>query len=76
MRVLEKLFIGSNLIKSVEDLNPLTNLPLKDVVFRGNPFTLQNPTNYDHPQERDIKEYIPEIKKKIPSAEYIDGEEV
>ena len=76
MRVLEKLYIGSNLIKSIEELNSLTNLPLKDVLFRGNPFLLQSPNNYEHPQERDTKEYIPEIKKKIPSAEIIDGDEV
>lgn len=76
MRCLEKLYIGSNLIKSIEELNSLTNLPLKDVVFRGNPFLLQSPNNYEHPQERPTSEYIPEILKKIPTATCIDGEEL
>ena len=42
---LEKLYIGNNLISKIEELNNLSNLPeLKDVVFKGNPFTLENPS--------------------------------
>ena len=42
---LEKLYIGNNHISKIDELNNLANLPeLKDVVFKGNPFTLENPS--------------------------------
>jgi len=46
---------------------------LKDVVFKGNPFCLAD-GDIKKPVDKDPKEVIPEIKKRIPSVESIDGE--
>ena len=60
---LEKLYIGNNLISKIDELNNLANLPeLKDVVFKGNPFTLENPSLWNSkPQDRNPTELYPEI---------------
>lgn len=72
---LEKLYIGNNLISKIDELNNISNLPLRDVVFRGNPFTLENPTEYDTaPQDKKPEDLFPEIKKRLPSVEIIDGD--
>lgn len=46
---------------------------LKDVVFKGNPFCLVD-GDIKKPVDKDTKDIIPEIKKRIPSVEMIDGE--
>ena len=75
---LQKLYIGNNLISKPEELNNLTHLTeLKDVVFRGNPFTLVNPTLYDSkPQDKEMNEINALIKEKLPYVEIIDGNTV
>ena len=75
---LQKLYIGNNLIAKIDELNNLTSLTeLKDVVFKGNPFALENPTLYDSkPQDKNPDEIYPEIQKRIPSVEIIDGNTV
>lgn len=49
----------------------MTNLT--DVVFKGNPFTLQN-GDVKTAVDRDRSEVCQEIKKRIPSVIMIDGE--
>lgn len=49
----------------------LTNL--KDVVFKGNPFALVD-GNIAKPSDKDKSEIFPEIKKRIPSVQIIDGD--
>ena len=50
---------------------------LKDVVFKGNPFALVNPTLYDSkPSDKDPSEIYPEIQKRLPYVEIIDGNTV
>ena len=75
---LEKLHIGNNLIWKIDELNSLSNLPeLKDVVFKGNPFTLENPSLWNSkPQDRNPIELYPEIQKKLPNVQIIDGNTV
>ena len=75
---LEKLYIGNNLIAKIDELNNLTGLTeLKDVVFKGNPFALVNPTLYDSkPSDKDPSEIYPEIQKRLPYVEIIDGNTV
>lgn len=71
---LEVLYIGNNLISKIDELNYLTNLSnLKDVVFKGNPFCLVD-GNIQKPIDKEKNEYIPEIKKRIPSVFMVDGE--
>ena len=72
---LEKLYIGNNLISKIEELNNISNLPeLKDVVFKGNPFTLENPSLWNSkPQDRNPTELYPEILKRLPNVQIIDG---
>ncbi len=75
---LEKLYIGNNLISKIDELNNLANLPeLKDVVFKGNPFTLENPSLWNSkPQDRNPSELYPEIQKRLPNLQIIDGNTV
>jgi dynein light chain 1 len=75
---LEKLYIGNNLISKIDELNNLANLPeLKDVVFKGNPFTLENPSLWNSkPQDRNPQELYPEIQKRLPNIQIIDGNTV
>ena len=75
---LEKLYIGNNLISKIDELNNLANLPeLKDVVFKGNPFTLENPSLCNSkPQDRNPSELYPEIIKRLPNLQIIDGNTV
>ena len=75
---LEKLYIGNNLISKIAELNNLANLPeLKDVVFKGNPFTLENPSLWkSKPQDRKPTELDPEILKRLPNLQIIDGNTV
>ena len=75
---LEKLYIGNNLISKIDELNNLANLPeLRDVVFNGNPFTLENPTLWNSkPQDRNPTELYPEILKRLPNVQIIDGNTV
>ena len=56
----------------------LANLPeLKDVVFKGNPFTLENPSLWNSkPQDRNPSELYPEILKRLPNLQIIDGNTV
>ena len=46
---------------------------LKDVVFKGNPFALAD-GNISKPIDKEKSEIYPEIKKRIPSVQIIDGE--
>lgn len=65
------------MISKIDELNNISNLPLKDVVFKGNPFALENPTEYDtNPQEKKPEDLFPEIKKRLPFVEIIDGDTV
>ena len=75
---LEKLYIGNNLISKIDEINNLANLPeLKDVVFKGNPFALENPTLWNSkPQDRNPSELYPEIIKRLPNLQIIDGNTV
>ena len=74
---LEKLYIGNNLIQKIEELNVIAHLPLKEVVFRGNPFTLEVPSQYDSkPQDKERAVIADEIKKRLPSIEMLDGDPV
>ena len=75
---LEKLYIGNNLISKIDELNNLANLPeLKDVVFKGNPFTLETPSLWNSkPQDRNPTELYPEILKRLPNLQIIDGNTV
>lgn len=72
---LQKLYIGNNSISKIDELNNLSNLQeLTDVVFRGNPFALENPTLWDSkPQDRQPADLYPEIMKRLPKVEIIDG---
>ena len=56
----------------------MANLPeLKDVVFKGNPFTLENPSLWNSkPQDRNPTELYPEILKRLPNVQIIDGNTV
>lgn len=72
---MEVLYIGNNSIDKVDELNSISHLPLRDVVFRGNPFTLENPKLFDSkPQDKKKEEVIPEIKKRLPNVLMIDGD--
>ena len=46
------------------------------MVFKGNPFFLKEGiVNINtKPEDKDRKEIYPEIKKRIPSVQYIDGD--
>ena len=71
---LEVLYIGNNLIGSINELNVIANLDqLSHAVFKNNPFVLDggNPLK---PLEKPYSEVIPEIKKKIPTLITLDGE--
>ena len=72
---LKKLYIGNNSISKIDELNNLSNLTeLIDVVFRGNPFALENPSLMDtKPQDRQPDDLYPEIKKRLPYVQIIDG---
>ena len=73
---LEKFYISNNLIFKIDELNNLSNLPeLKDVAFRGNPFTLKNPSLWNtNPQDREPNDLYPEIIKRLPNIHIIDGD--
>lgn len=74
---LEVLYIGCNDICKLSDLDVIANLPLKDVVFQGNPFTFETLNAYEtKPAPKDKNVYIAEIKNKLPSVDMIDGEHV
>ena len=64
---LQKLYIGNNLIAKIDELNNLSSLTeLKE-----------NPTLYDSkPQDKLPDDIYPEIQKRIPSVEIIDGNTV
>ena len=72
---LKKLYIGNNSISKIDELNNLSNLTeLIDVVFRGNPFALENPSLMDSkPQDKQPDDLYPEIKKRLPYVQIIDG---
>ena len=72
---LECLYIGNNNIAKVDELNKITHLTnLADVVFKGNIFALQD-GNISKPVDRvDRDVYKEDIKKRIPSVQFIDGE--
>jgi hypothetical protein len=46
---------------------------LRDVVFRGNPFALVD-GNINRPVDKEKAELHPEIKKRIPNVQVIDGD--
>ena len=89
MLKLVQLYMGNNLIAKIDELNNLVNFlsyyffflifiqtglsNLNDVVFRGNPFALVD-GDIKKPIDRDFKDIHPEIKKRIPSVDMIDGE--
>ena len=43
------------------------------MVFKGNPFCLVD-GDIKKPIDKDPKDVVPEIKKRIPSVEILDGE--
>lgn len=48
-----------------------------DVVFRGNPFTLEDPNLYAFkPQDKTPDVIYPLIKAKLPNVQIIDGNTV
>ena len=66
---LEVLYIGNNNIQKIDQLNYLSGLSLlKDAVFRGNPFAMEDN------KDKNKAEYFPEVKKRIPTLLSIDGE--
>ena len=75
---LEKLYIGNNLISKIDELNNLANLTeLKEIVFKENPLALENPSlRNSKPQERNPTELYPEILKRLPNVQIIDGNTV
>ncbi len=75
LQKLEAFYIGNNNISKVDELNKLTALAnIADVVFKGNPFAIKD-GNISKPVDRDDKDvYKEEIKKRIPSVQFIDGE--
>lgn len=75
---LQKLYIGNNSIVKIDELNNLSNLQdLVDVVFRGNPFTLEDPTAYNtKPVDKKPAEINALIKAKLPKVLIIDGNTV
>lgn len=71
---LKVLYISNNMIADIKELNALEkHVNLNDVMFKGNPFTLADPSQYDKkPVEKQF--YQIDVKEKIPSIEVIDGE--
>lgn len=72
---LKKLYIGNNLISKIDELNNLSNLQdLVDVVFRGNPFALEDPSlAFTKPQDKTPDDLYPQIKARLPNVQIIDG---
>jgi dynein light chain 1 len=71
---LEVLYIGNNLIGSINELNVIAQLDqIQHAVFKNNPFVLDG-GNVLKPVEKPYTETIPEITKKIPSLITYDGE--
>jgi len=77
LQKLECLYIGNNMISKVEELNKLSALTnVKDVVFKGNPFAIQD-GNLAKPIGKDgveFEAYLADIRKRIATVEIIDGD--